>query len=77
VDRVLEFFCSQEYGPRYALMSGSGLVSRVTPVQTALRNYTGDEGGPFGFGDQVAHPKPPQAAAVKAVVVSVVEKSGQ
>jgi hypothetical protein len=26
-------------------------VSRVTPVQTALRNCTGDEGGPFGFGD--------------------------
>src|SRR5262249_27436144 len=40
-------------------------VSRVTPVQTAVRNYTGDEGGPFGFGDQVADPKPPQAAAAK------------
>src|SRR5262249_21489898 len=37
-------------------------VSRVTPVQTALRNCTGDEGGPFGFGDQVADSKPPQAA---------------
>jgi len=43
-----------------------GFVSRVTPVQTALRNCTGDEGGPFGFGDQVADPKPPQAAAVKS-----------
>jgi hypothetical protein len=42
-----------------------GLVSRATPVQTALRNCTGDEGGPFGFGDQVADPKPPQAAVVK------------
>ena len=42
------------------------LVSRVTPVQTALRNCTGDEGGPFGFGDQVADPKLPQAAAVKS-----------
>jgi hypothetical protein len=41
-------------------------VSRVTPVQTALRNCTGDEGGPFGFGDQVADSKPPQAAAVKS-----------
>jgi hypothetical protein len=41
------------------------LASRVTPVQTALRNCTGDEGGPFGFGDQVADPKPPRAAAVK------------
>src|SRR5262249_55621219 len=28
-----------------------GFVSRVTPVQTALRNCTGDEGGPFGFGE--------------------------
>jgi hypothetical protein len=26
----------------------------------------GDEGGPFGFGDQVADPKPPQAAVVKS-----------
>ncbi len=33
-------------------MSGSGCVSRVSPVQTALRNCTRDEGGPFGFGDQ-------------------------
>jgi hypothetical protein len=46
--------------------SALGLVSRVTPVQTALRNCTGDEGRPFGFGDQVADPKPPRAAAVKS-----------
>jgi hypothetical protein len=46
--------------------TASGLVSRASPVHTALRNYTGDEGGPFGFGDQVADPKPPQAAAVKS-----------
>src|SRR5262245_47787222 len=45
--------------------SVQGLVSRVTPIQTALRNCTGDEGRPFGFGDQVADPKPPRAAAVK------------
>src|SRR5262249_39960378 len=47
-------------------LTGMGFVSRVTPVQTALRNCIGDEGGPFGFGDQVADPKPPQAAAVKS-----------
>jgi hypothetical protein len=47
-------------------MCGSGLVSRASPVQTALRNCTGDEGGPFGFGDQVVDPKPPRAAAVKS-----------
>jgi hypothetical protein len=27
---------------------------------------TRDEGRPFGFGDQVADPKPPRAAAVKS-----------
>jgi hypothetical protein len=46
--------------------SGLGLVSRASPVQTAVRNCTRDEGGPFGFGDQVADPKPPQAAVVKS-----------
>src|SRR6516225_9368013 len=43
-----------------------GFVSRASPVQTAVRNCTKDEGGPFGFGDQVADPKPPQAAVVKS-----------
>jgi hypothetical protein len=43
-----------------------GLVSRASSVHTALRNCTGDEGGPFGFGDQVTDPKPPRAAAVKS-----------
>src|SRR6516165_144197 len=46
--------------------SGVGLVSRVTPVHTALRNCMRDKGRPFGFGDQVADPKPPQAAVVKS-----------
>ncbi len=30
-------------------MSGLGRVSRASPVQTALRNCTRDEGGPFGL----------------------------
>src|SRR6476660_2926905 len=47
-------------------MSAPGLVSRVSPVHTAVRNCTGDEGGPFGFGDQVVDPKPPQAALAKS-----------
>jgi hypothetical protein len=34
-------------------MSELGLVSRVTPVHTALRNCTRDEGRPFEFGSQV------------------------
>jgi hypothetical protein len=33
-------------------MTASGRVSRVTSVQTALRNCIRDEGGPFGFGRQ-------------------------
>jgi hypothetical protein len=33
--------------------SASGIVSRVTPVQTAVRNCTRDEGGPFEVGNQV------------------------
>jgi hypothetical protein len=34
-------------------MAGLGLVSRVTPVQTAMRNCTRDEGRPFEVGNQV------------------------
>jgi hypothetical protein len=30
-----------------------GLVSRVTPVHTAMRNCTRDEGWPFEVGNQV------------------------
>jgi hypothetical protein len=38
---------------RYPFMSEMGLVSRVTPVQTALRNCTRDEGRSFWVGNQV------------------------
>src|SRR6202048_1400896 len=34
-------------------LSGCGIVSRVTPVHTALRNCTRDEGRPFEVGNQV------------------------
>ena len=47
-------------------MSAHGIVSRVSPVHTAIRNCARDEGRPFGFGDQFADPKPPQAAVVKS-----------
>ena len=33
--------------------SGIGIVSRVTPVHTAVRNCTRDEGGPFEVSNQV------------------------
>ncbi len=58
-------------------MSELGLVSRATPVQTAMRNCTGDEGRPFEIGNQVlisSHRKLPWS---KAIVVNVAEKSEQ
>jgi len=48
------------------VMSATGRVSRASPVHTVACNCTRDEGWPFGFGDQVADPKPPRAAAVKS-----------
>jgi hypothetical protein len=36
-----------------SLMSLMGPVSRVTPVHTAMRNCTGDEGRSFEVGNQV------------------------
>jgi hypothetical protein len=60
-----------------AAMSDLGCVSRVSPVQTALRNCTRDEGGPFGFGDQELIPSCRKLLWSKAMVVSVAEKSGR
>ncbi len=57
--------------------SASGCVSRVSPVQTALRNCTRDEGGPFGLGDQELIPSYRKLLWSKAMVVSVAEKSGR
>jgi hypothetical protein len=48
-------------------------VSGASPVHTALRNCIGDEGGPFGFGDQVADPAELEVAAdPEAVVVQMI-----
>jgi hypothetical protein len=58
-------------------MSQMGLVSRVTPVHTAVRNCTRDEGRSFEVGNQVlisSHRKP---LSSKAMVVNVAEKSKQ
>jgi hypothetical protein len=54
-----------------------GLVSRASPVQTVPRNCTRDEGGPFGFGNQVPIPSHRKLLSSKATVVSVAEKLGQ
>jgi hypothetical protein len=66
-----------ESAMRYSapLMSEMGLVSRVSPVQTALRNCTRDEGGPFEVGNQVLISSHRKLLSSKAMVVNVAEKS--
>jgi hypothetical protein len=56
-------------------MSPIGLVSRVTPVHTAVRNCTRDEGGPFEVGNQVLISSHRKLLSSKAMVVNVAEKS--
>ena len=56
-------------------MYAMGLVSRVTPVHTAMRNCTRDEGGPFEVGNQVLIPSHRKLLRSKAMVVNVAEKS--
>src|SRR3984893_18799580 len=58
-------------------MTASGLVSRVSPVQTALRNCTRDEGRSFEVGNQVLISSHRKLLWSKAMVVNVAEKSGQ
>ena len=53
------------------------LVSRVTPVHTAMRNCTRDEGGPFEFGNQVLISSHRKLLWSKATVVNVAEESEQ
>jgi hypothetical protein len=58
-------------------MSESGRVSRVSPVHTAMRNCTRDEGGPFEAGSQVLVSSHRKLLSSKAMVVSVAETPGQ
>ncbi len=62
---------------RSGLMTAPGLVSRVSPVQTALRNCTRDEGRSFEVGNQVLISSHRKLLLSKAMVVNVAEKSGQ
>jgi len=67
------------YGPTRFLDAGtprSGLVSRAWPVQTAMRNCTRDEGGPFEVGNQVLTSSHRKLLSSKAMVVNVAETSG-
>jgi hypothetical protein len=52
-----------------------GLVSRASPVNTAMRNCTKDEGWPFEFGNQVPISNHRKLLWPKARVVNVAEKS--
>src|SRR5258705_6702660 len=56
-------------------MSLMGLVSRVTPVHTAVRNCTRDEGRSFEVGNQVLISSHRKLLLSKAMVVNVAEKS--
>ena len=56
-------------------MSAPGIVSRVTPVHTAVRNCTRDEGRPFEVGNQVLISSHRKLLSSKAMVVNVAEKS--
>ena len=57
--------------------SESGIVSRVTPVHTAVRNCTRDEGGPFEVGNQVLMSSHRKLLRSKSTVVNVAEKPEQ
>ena len=67
-------FCITVNGPP---MSEMGLVSRVTPVHTAVRNCTRDEGRSFEVGNQVLISSHRKLLSSKAMVVNVAEKSEQ
>jgi hypothetical protein len=58
-------------------MSLMGLVSRVTPVHTAVRNCTRDEGRSFEVGNQVLISSHRKLLSSKAMVVNVAKKSEQ
>jgi hypothetical protein len=60
-----------------AATAGLGLVSRVTPVHTAMRNCTRDEGRSFEVGNQVLISSHRKLLSSKATVVNVAEKSEQ
>jgi len=62
---------------RGATGNGRPYRERASPVQTVVRNYTRDEGGPFGFGNQVLIQSHCKLLQSKAVVVSVAVKAGQ
>src|SRR5271169_5887038 len=65
-----EGMCSESSEPL------AGPVSRVTPVHTALRNCTRDEGRPFEVGNQVPISSHRKLLCPKGTVVNVAGKAG-
>src|SRR5207302_6260306 len=57
-------------------MTAPGRVSRASPVQTVVRNYTRDEGRPFEAGSQVQVSNRCKLLSSKAMVVSVAVNVG-
>jgi hypothetical protein len=57
--------------------SGSGRVSRGSPVQTAMRNCTRDEGRSFEAGSRVLASNRCKLLSSKAMVVSVAVNVGR
>ena len=63
--------------PERQLLAAMGFVSRVTPVHTAMRNCTRDEGRSFEVGNQVLISSHRKLLSLKATVVNVAEKPEQ
>ena len=76
-DRDGAFRYRRGLNPLNAAMSLVGLVSRVTPVQTAMRNCARDEGRSFEVDNQVLILSHRKLLSSKAMVVNVAEKSKQ
>src|ERR1700687_1932128 len=77
VDRIDDRLLPLPYPELTSYKSGLGFVSRASPVHTAVRNCTRDEGGPFEVGNQVLISSHRKLLSLKATVVNVAEKSEQ
>jgi hypothetical protein len=74
---VTERYEGLRRSPLKPTTSAMGLVSRVLPVHTAVRNCTRDEGGPFEVGNQVLTLSHRKLLSSKARVVNVAETPGR
>ena len=75
VQTIAQLFQSQLLQCTHHFRGGSCVTSIAGP--NGMRNYTRDEGGPFGFGNQVLISSHRKLLRTKAVVVSVAGTPGQ